>query len=76
MPSLATIEHQVISLVDELGPKKQEKLLDHLNHRFFVKQLKKLRREVDSNSKLHPITDEEIQKEVELAREETHKNRC
>lgn len=51
MPSLAVVESEIIRLVEELGPKNQVKLLDHLNQRFFVKQLRKLRSEVESQKK-------------------------
>jgi len=75
MASLAVIEKQIVKLVKQLDEKNQEILWDHLKHKFFIKHLNALVKEINENKKKYHISDEDIEKEVSLARKEYHKNR-
>ena len=75
MLKLDVTDEQVLKLVDQLPAKKIENLYHHLKHKYFVHCLDIFKKDVESRKKQNPITDEEIEEEVERTREELHKNR-
>lgn len=75
MVTLAVNNNQVFQMVEQLSEKEKEKIFERLQNMFYEKRWNNLLKRVEEKKKRHPITDEEIEKEVSFARKEFHKNR-
>ena len=76
MANLTVTEKQVFKLVEQLSAEEKEVLFERLQKEFIAKRWDSLLKQIEERKKIYPITDEEIEKEVECARKEFHKNRC
>ena len=76
LANLTVTEKQVFKLVEQLSAAEKEVLFERLQKEFIAKRWDRLLKQIEERKKIYPITDEEIEKEVECARKEFHKNRC
>lgn len=75
MGNVTATKEQVLKLVRQLPPNEREALFEQLHKEFLIQRWDSLLKKIDKRKERHPITDEEIEKEVTCARKEFHKNR-
>jgi len=67
-------EEQFIKLVEQLPSKVKEMLMERLQREIYSQKTDALLKEIDKRKQSYPITDQELEEEIEQAREDIYKN--
>ncbi len=75
MPTLTIEAEKVYELVDQLNPQSKLEVFERLKPQVLSSQWDELFAKIDKRKAIYPISESEIEEEVERAREETASGR-